>query len=49
MGSDYRVQNKCTYSPDVFFFSVFLYIFTFSLAMMLRLFRTSRFFPSTVI
>jgi len=34
--------------PDVYYFSIFLYIFTFSFAMILKSFRTSRFFPSAV-
>ena len=48
MGPDFKFLKKCRYVPDVFFFSVFLYIFTFCLAMMFRMFKTSRFFPSFV-
>lgn len=48
LGSDYELVRKCDYVPDVFFVSVFLYMLTFFLAMTLRYFRTSRFFPSFV-
>ena len=48
LGADYQFVKNCEYTPDVFFFSVVLYIFTFLLAMSLRQFRTSRFFPSFV-
>ncbi|CAF0855369.1 unnamed protein product [Brachionus calyciflorus] len=48
LGSAYQFRKDCKYSPDVFFVSVFLYIFTFLLAMTIRAFRTSRFFPSSI-
>ena len=48
LGAEYEYVTKCKYSPDVFFVSVFLYTLTFLLAMTLRYFRTSRFFPTFV-
>jgi hypothetical protein len=48
LGVGYEFARACKYTPDVFFFSVVLYLFTFLLAMSLRQFRTSRFFPSFV-
>ena len=39
----------CKYVPDVFLFSVLLFLGTFILAMVLRKFRNSPFFPSKVI
>ena len=48
LGKNYEFSRNCKYTPDVFFFSIVLFIFTFLLAMSLRLFRTSRFFPSFV-
>ena len=48
LGENFEYVTKCKNVPDVFFVSVFLYILTFSLAMTLRYFRTSRFFPSAV-
>ena len=48
LGENYKFSRNCKYTPDVFFFSVVLFLFTFLLAMSLRQFRTSRFFPSFV-
>lgn len=48
MGVDFEFVKECNYAPDIFFFSVVLYLLTFSLAMTFRFFRTSRFFPSIV-
>ena len=36
------------YVPDVFFFSCLLFFFTFALAMSLKSFRNTRFFPNQV-
>jgi hypothetical protein len=49
LGENFEFNKKCKYAPDIFFVSVFLYVLTFCLAMILRYFRTSRFFPSIVI
>ncbi len=48
LGPGYKFLSDCKYVPDVYYFSIFLYIFTFSFAMILKSFRTSRFFPSAV-
>ena len=48
LGAQFEFSKRCQYTPDVFFVSVVLYIVTFSLAMLFRFFRTSRFFPSLV-
>lgn len=48
LGIDYEYVENCDKVPDVFFFSVILYITTFSLAMALRSIRQSRFFPVVV-
>ncbi len=48
LGAGYEFIKNCKYSPDVFYVSVFLYALTFFLAMTLRTFRTSRFFPTFV-
>ncbi|CAF1065828.1 unnamed protein product, partial [Brachionus calyciflorus] len=45
---NYEYETKCKYIPDVFFFSICLYISTFLMAIIFRSFRNSRFFPSTV-
>lgn len=48
LGSSYEFMRECEYQPDVFYFSVFLYIFTFFFAMCLKSFRASPFFPSAL-
>lgn len=48
MGPDFQFMKDCEYAPDVFYFSVFLYSFTFFFAMVLKSFRTSRFLPSAI-
>jgi HCO3- transporter family len=40
--------NTPRYVPDVFFFSCLLFISTFVLAMSLKFFRNTRFFPNQV-
>lgn len=43
-----NVGRMCSFLPDVFMFSLLLFFGTFALASILRLFRTSRFFPTKV-
>ena len=40
--------TNCKYVPDVFFFSVILYLLTFMMAMALRQIKFSSFFPAKV-
>jgi anion exchange protein len=47
LGANYEFRRDCAFEPDVFYFSVFLYIFTFLFAMCLKSFRNSPFLPST--
>lgn len=42
------VGEGCKYVPDVFFFSVILFMIMFSVSMTLKFFRNSPFFPSRV-
>jgi hypothetical protein len=49
LGERYEYRDECKMIPDVFFFSIVLYLITFTLAMSFRFFRTSSFFPSIVI
>lgn len=48
LGRDYEFSRHCKHTPDVFFFSVILYLLTFIMAMYLRDIKFSTFFPTQV-
>ena len=48
LGHDYIFNRECKHVPDVFFFSVILYLITFLMAMILRDIKFSKFFPTEV-
>lgn len=48
LGKQYKFIRLCKNTPDVFFFSVILYLLTFIMAMYLRDIKFSTFFPTQV-
>lgn len=45
---NFEFSKQCQYVPEIFFVSVFLFIFTFTLACFFKYFRRSRFLPTFV-
>lgn len=48
LGKDYLFVRNCHHAPDVFFFSVILYLLTFIMAFTLRDIKFSQFFPTQI-